>query len=519
MGVCRWGAAGGTRWGALDAPPSSCHNQPTCAHIHTWAGWVCYFVTQPALGPGGNDHTPACRMRCQLHFTRVPPEHACAQSDVRPKRWEMEAQGITHAQLPGGSLAVSCCLCPVRHGAFKRTTDSREWCHVVRGAGAGTRGCLQERLGGPLLSRPPARADRCHLPALTALCIGCWGTQHCVRQNVWAEPAPCARPLQVCGLWHEGPVVLPVDVCDSIEGVNSIKNDRRRCGSLAFGARPLRLRLSASPLFLWPRLADSMRPSSPQAAVMAPASCCRVSHLPCRPAARPFAAASPLGAHARGKLRLYVLLLCLTLSRPSSPQGAVRHLPAAVRRGHQVQLRALPGAWCGAGQQYSLARRAAVRVPGNLLKPSKAARQGWCGAAPAAATPTPTALNRPTPIAIALSCCTAAYCLVYRRRTSTRCAPAAWASTWWRARRPPAAPPSTARTATCTRTCRSGATWRRPPRPLGRCAAAGMPHCGCGWGRRHRHAVLCYYCAHCSSSRATALVCSSCPASQARCTS
>ncbi|GIL93860.1 hypothetical protein Vretimale_223 [Volvox reticuliferus] len=53
------------------------------------------------------------------------------QSEIRPKRWEMEARGITHAELPGGSLAVSCCLCPVRQGAFKRTMETKGWCHVV----------------------------------------------------------------------------------------------------------------------------------------------------------------------------------------------------------------------------------------------------------------------------------------------------------------------------------------------------------------------------------------------------
>ncbi|EFJ52654.1 hypothetical protein VOLCADRAFT_47045, partial [Volvox carteri f. nagariensis] len=55
----------------------------------------------------------------------------CYGSEVRPKRWEMEARGITHAELPGGSLAVSCCLCPVRQGAFKRTVDGKAWAHVV----------------------------------------------------------------------------------------------------------------------------------------------------------------------------------------------------------------------------------------------------------------------------------------------------------------------------------------------------------------------------------------------------
>ena len=70
------------------------------------------------------------------------------QSEIRPKRWEMEARGITHAELPGGSLAVGCCLCPVRQGAFKRTTDGKAWCHVVRaGSVAHGEGGMRARPG------------------------------------------------------------------------------------------------------------------------------------------------------------------------------------------------------------------------------------------------------------------------------------------------------------------------------------------------------------------------------------
>ncbi|GFR51514.1 hypothetical protein Agub_g13929 [Astrephomene gubernaculifera] len=84
------------------------------------------------------------------------------QSEIRPKRWEMDARGITNADLPGGSPAAGCCLCPVRQGAFKRTTDGKAWCHVV------------------------------------------------------------------CGLWHEGPVVLPVDSPDAVDNVGAIKAERWR---------------------------------------------------------------------------------------------------------------------------------------------------------------------------------------------------------------------------------------------------------------------------------------------------
>ena len=57
------------------------------------------------------------------------------------------SHGHGTGRLPGGSTAVTCCLCPVRHGAFKKTAETREWCHVVgvsswegwKGVGKGSR--------------------------------------------------------------------------------------------------------------------------------------------------------------------------------------------------------------------------------------------------------------------------------------------------------------------------------------------------------------------------------------------
>lgn len=39
------------------------------------------------------------------------------------------------ADLRGGSLSVDCALCPVKRGAFKRMSDTREWVHLVRRQG------------------------------------------------------------------------------------------------------------------------------------------------------------------------------------------------------------------------------------------------------------------------------------------------------------------------------------------------------------------------------------------------
>lgn len=45
-------------------------------------------------------------------------------------RWEMGV-GDVHKPLGGGSLSVECALCPVRHGAFKKTEDGKHWVHLV----------------------------------------------------------------------------------------------------------------------------------------------------------------------------------------------------------------------------------------------------------------------------------------------------------------------------------------------------------------------------------------------------
>lgn len=66
-----------------------------------------------------------------LEYEREQRQKGVPQQQIRPARWQMAACGMTHEQLEGGSTAVSCCLCPVKHGAFKKTTDTKEWVHVV----------------------------------------------------------------------------------------------------------------------------------------------------------------------------------------------------------------------------------------------------------------------------------------------------------------------------------------------------------------------------------------------------
>ncbi len=45
-------------------------------------------------------------------------------------RWQL-ACGEVHKPQEGGSLSEQCALCPVRHGAFKKTTSGQQWVHVV----------------------------------------------------------------------------------------------------------------------------------------------------------------------------------------------------------------------------------------------------------------------------------------------------------------------------------------------------------------------------------------------------
>lgn len=55
-----------------------------------------------------------------------------SQQEIRPPRYMLAAGGGQAHE--GGSTSVQCCLCPVRHGAFKRTgpdTRPTAWCHLV----------------------------------------------------------------------------------------------------------------------------------------------------------------------------------------------------------------------------------------------------------------------------------------------------------------------------------------------------------------------------------------------------
>lgn len=56
------------------------------------------------------------------------------QAAIRPPRWTLSGPNANQTY-GGGSQDVRCCLCPVRHGVFKKTSDQspNTWCHLVCG--------------------------------------------------------------------------------------------------------------------------------------------------------------------------------------------------------------------------------------------------------------------------------------------------------------------------------------------------------------------------------------------------
>ncbi|GAX72793.1 hypothetical protein CEUSTIGMA_g248.t1 [Chlamydomonas eustigma] len=105
------------------------------------------------------------------HYESEQNERGMPKHEIRPPRWEMSAQGLTHASLPGGSTAVTCCLCPVRHGAFKQTTDTAEWVHVSCGLWHPEAAVLPGNVCRAVHSRAAIKADKfalqcmvCQLP-------------------------------------------------------------------------------------------------------------------------------------------------------------------------------------------------------------------------------------------------------------------------------------------------------------------------------------------------------------------
>lgn len=70
------------------------------------------------------------RLHAKAQATHPAPGRA--QSKIRPPRWESAGEGGRRALPAGGSRSARCILCPVRHGAFRETVDTREWVHEAR---------------------------------------------------------------------------------------------------------------------------------------------------------------------------------------------------------------------------------------------------------------------------------------------------------------------------------------------------------------------------------------------------
>ncbi|KAK9845819.1 hypothetical protein WJX81_003269 [Elliptochloris bilobata] len=83
----------------------------------------CYGVEQL---PAGEWLCWPCRRHEEAHRRAGVP-----QSKIRPPRWETAGEGGGRALPAGGSRSARCILCPVRHGAFRETVDTREWVHEV----------------------------------------------------------------------------------------------------------------------------------------------------------------------------------------------------------------------------------------------------------------------------------------------------------------------------------------------------------------------------------------------------
>ncbi|KAL6751515.1 PHD-zinc-finger like domain-containing protein [Haematococcus lacustris] len=80
----------------------------------------------------GNSEEPNQILFCERCDLAVHQQcYGLKDKSIRPPRWQMASLGLTHADLEGGSNAAQCVLCPVRCGAFKRTTDGRDWAHLV----------------------------------------------------------------------------------------------------------------------------------------------------------------------------------------------------------------------------------------------------------------------------------------------------------------------------------------------------------------------------------------------------
>eukprot|EP00955_Chlamydomonas_euryale_P000713 8084-Chlamydomonas_euryale.AAC.1 len=122
----------------------------------------------------------------------------------------MAARGLTPGSLPGGSNDATCCLCPVRNGAFKTATDTGEWAHVVCGLWHPDLAVLPGNVCAAVQSKAAVKPDKwgglcgvCHLGhgAVVKCSFGhCQAAFHplCARRAghyVPAKAGPGGRPV------------------------------------------------------------------------------------------------------------------------------------------------------------------------------------------------------------------------------------------------------------------------------------------------------------------------------------
>ena len=110
--------------------------------------------------------------------------------------------------MEGGSRAVSCPLCPVKHGAFKRTTDGSAWVHLVCAYWQGETSVAQVRPlrgGVSQVSGCAWCAPACWQGETGVVQVRAWGAGGCLWVHLCAADALCVSTIdQGRRAWQRG---------------------------------------------------------------------------------------------------------------------------------------------------------------------------------------------------------------------------------------------------------------------------------------------------------------------------
>ena len=121
------------RWEATAGSPTRCRRCciPDSRPNVTQPGVLERSPAMPSAGFTGLD-----RLCWRHHSCRSTPVSShvilLSQGARLPALPVLTLRSAPHAKPPGGSRDAVCMACPVRLGAFKRTTDGAHWVHMVR---------------------------------------------------------------------------------------------------------------------------------------------------------------------------------------------------------------------------------------------------------------------------------------------------------------------------------------------------------------------------------------------------